>query len=820
METFLQDLRHSLRMFWQSRGFTAAALAALALGIGANTAVFSVVNTVLLKPVPFPDPDRIVMLGASAPDGNNMAASPAKFEHWKEQTSVLEDVAAFRAGVLNLTGSTFPEQLKSDQVSADYFRLFGAPVVRGRTFTAQEDLPQGDRVVLLSDAFWRRRFATDPQILGKTLPLGGSPYVVIGIIGPNFDVGEFAPAPDVYVPFQLDPNTKDQGHYFAAAGRLKPGVSLEQALARLKLSSEEYRRKFPVGLDPKATFTAKPFLAAVVGGVGSSLWILLGAVTFVLLIACANVANLLLARAVGRRREMAIRAAMGAGRGRIIRQLLTESVLLSLGGAAIGLALGMAGIRALMAVNTAGLPRIGEKGAMVSVDWRVLAFTVLVAVVTGLLFGLIPALQSSRPDLNLALKESSGRSGSGFRQNKTRTILVVSEIALAIILLVGAALLIRTAVALAAVNPGFDPHNVLTMRMSLADARFQKSAGIDLMVRDVVQRLDATPGVVSATATCCIPLEGGYGLPFVIVGRPLDKGPFHGGGGWLSISPSYFDVFKIPVLRGRAFTDQDDAAGERVMIISQKLAQQYWPKADPLGQQIWIGKGFTMAELATETPRKIVGITGDVRGALDRDPQPIMFVPNAQVPDAFSALGTRIFPMGWAVRTRGKPMAMSATIQEQLRHAAGLPVSDIRTMDEVVSRSVSRQRFNMWLMTVFGGTALVLAAIGIYGLISYSVEQRTQEIGIRLALGAAAGDVRNLVVFQGMRLSVIGVAVGISAAFGLSRVIASFLFGVKANDPLVFVGIPLLLTAVALVAVWLPARRATAIDPVVALRYE
>ena len=820
MDTFLHDLRHSLRMFWQSRGFTAAAVAALALGIGANTAVFSVVNAVLLKPVPFPDPDRVVAFMATSPDGTNMAASPAKFEHWKEQTSVVEDVTAYRSGVLNLTGLAFPEQLKSGQVSANYFRLFGATVIRGRTFTAQEDLPQGDKVVVLSYAFWRRRFAADQKIIGKSISLSGAPYLVIGIIGPDFDISEFTPTPDVWIAFQLDPNTKDQGHYFGAAGRLKPGVSLKQAQAELKLSSDEYRRKFPVGLGPKGVFNAKPIREAVVGDVSSSLLILLGAVTFVLLIACANVANLLLARAVGRRREMAIRAAMGAGRGRIIRQLLTESVLLSLGAAAIGLALGMAGIRALMAVNTAGLPRVGENGRLVGLDWRVLTFTVLVAVVTGLLFGLIPAVQSSRPDLSLALKESSGRSGSGFRQNKTRTILVVSEIALAIILLVGAALLIRTSIALAAVNPGFDSHNVLTMRMSLTDPRFVKSAGIDLMVRDVVDRLHATPGVVSAAATCCIPLEGGYGLPFVIVGRPLAKDPFHGGGGWLSISPSYFDVFKIPVLRGRAFTDRDDAAGERVMIISQKLAQQYWPKADPLGQQIWIGKGFTMTELATETPRRIVGISGDVRGAIDRDPGPIMYVPNAQVPDAFSALGARIFPMAWVVRTRGEPHAMSTAIQEQLRHATGLPVSDIRSMDEVVARSVSRQRFNMWLMTVFGGTALVLAAIGIYGMMAYTVEQRTQEIGIRLALGADSGDVRRLVVFQGMRLSVIGVLVGIGAALGLSRVIASFLFGVKTNDPLVLVVIPVLLTAVALAAVWLPARPATAVDPVVALRYE
>jgi putative ABC transport system permease protein len=821
METFLQDLKHSLRMFWQSRGFTAAAVAALALGIGANTAVFSVVNAVLLKPVPFPNPDRVVMFMNTSPDGTFAAASPAKFEHWKEQTSVVQDVAAYRGSVVNLTGNAFPEQLKSGEVSANYFRLFGAPVIRGRTFTAQEDLPHGDKVVVLSYAFWRRRFADDPQIIGKTISLSGNPYVVIGIIGPNFDISEFTPAPDVWTAFQLDPNTTDQGHYFAAAGRLQPGVSLAQAQARLQLSAEEYRRKFPAVMGPKAGFTVKPFREAVVGDVRPTLLILLGAVALVLLIACANVANLLLARAVGRRREMAIRAAIGAGRGRIVRQLLTESVLLSLGGAAIGLALGAGGIRALMSVNTANLPRVGENGARVGLDWRVLGFTVVVALLTGLLFGLIPALHSSRPDLSSALKESSGRSGSGFRQNKTRTILVVSEIALAIVLLVGAALLIRTSVALASVNPGFDAHHVLTMRMSLTGPRFQKSAGVEQMVRDAADHLRSLPGVVNAAGTCCIPLENGYGLPFVIMGRPLQQGPFHGNAGFLDISPSYFDVFKIPMLRGRAFTERDDGGAERVVIINQKMANQFWPKADPIGQQIWIGKGFTMAELAAETPRKIVGIAGDVHdGGLNRDPQPVTYVPDAQLPDALNALNVRINPIAWVVRTRGEPHAMSAAIQEQLRQVTGLPVSDVRSMDEVVSRSVSRQRFNMWLMTVFGGTALLLAAIGIYGLMVYSVEQRTQEIGIRLALGAETGDVRNLVVFQGMRLSLIGVLTGIGAAFGLSRVMASFLFAVKANDPLVFVTIPLLLTATALLAVWLPACRATAIDPVVALRYE
>jgi putative ABC transport system permease protein len=820
METFLHDLRHSLRMFWKSRGFTAAAVAALALGIGANTAIFSVVDAVLLKPVPFPEPDRLIMFINTSPEGSGPVASPAKFQHWREQTSVVEDVSAFRTGIVNLTGNAFPEQLRSGEVSADYFRLFGAPVIRGRTFTAQEDLPHGERVAVLSDAFWKRRFGGDPRIVGKTISLSGTPYVVIGIIGPGFDIREFGPAPDVFTAFQLDPNTKDQGHYFLAAARLKPGVTLAQAEARIKLSADEYRRKFPEALRPKDGFTIQPMREAVVSEVRSSLWILLGAVSFVLLIACANVANLLLARAVGRRREIAIRSAIGAGRGRIIRQLLTESVLLSLGGALAGLALGVFGIRALLALNTAGLPRVGEGGALVALDWRVLAFTVVVAVGTGLLFGLIPALHSSRLELSSVLKESSSRSGSGFRQNKTRTILVVSEIALAIILLVGAALLIRTSVALAAVKPGFDASHVLTMRMSLTGPQFLQSSGIARMRRDGTERLRALPGVVEAAATCCIPLEGGYGLPFLVVGRPLQQGPFHGGGGWLTISPTYFDVFKIPIVRGRAFTERDDASGERVVIINQAMARQFWPKGDPLTDQIWIGKGI-MSELATETPRKIVGIAGDVHdGGLNHDPQPVMYVPDAQVPDALNALNVRLTPIAWVIRTRAEPYAMSAAIQEQLRQVTGLPVSDIRSMDVVISRSTSRQRFNMWLMSIFGGTALLLAAIGIYGLMAYSVEQRTQEIGIRLALGAEVGDVQNMVVWQGMRLSLVGVLIGIGAAFGLSRLIASFLFGVKANDPLVFVAIPILLSAVALIAVWVPARRATRIDPVDALRYE
>jgi predicted permease len=795
-------------MFRQNPSLTATALAALAIGIGSNTAIFSVVNAVLLKPPPFYEPERIVMFMNTSPNGQGGGASPAKFFHWRAQADVVQDVSAFRTGVVNWTGGDVPEQLRSAQVSGDFFRLFGAPIVRGRAFSGQEDLPGGPKVVLISEGLWRRRFAQDPNITSKTLLVGGDPHPIVGVVGDAFDFREFGPAPEVWVPFQFDPNTRDQGHYFQAAGRLKPGVSLAQARTRVVASAAEFLRKYPRSLGQRNGFNVEPLQEALVQNVRGSLTVLGVAVGFVLLIACSNVANLLLARAIGRKREIAIRAAIGAGRGRLIRQLLTESVLLSAAGAVLGSILGYVGIRALLSVNTANLPRVGRDGALVTVDWRVLAF------------GLIPALQSSKADLSATLKEGGGRAGSGFRQNKARTILVVSEVALALVLVIGAALLIRTSLALQAVKPGFDATNVLTMRMSLAGQRFLTSSAIDRLVRDGTDRIRALPGVVTASATCCVPLEGGYGLPFLVVGRPLQDGPFHGGGGWQTISPRFFDVFKVPVLRGRAFTELDNAGGPPVVMINQAMATRFWPKADPLQDRIWIGKGI-MSELAAEVPRQIIGIVGDVRdGALNRDPQPTMYVPNAQVPDALNALNVRLTPLAWVVRTQGDPSRLSASVQEVLRQTSGLPVSDVRTMDEVISRSTSRQRFNMLLMSIFGGSALCLAAIGVYGLMTYSVQQRTQEIGIRMALGAEAGHVRKMVVFQGMTFSVIGVVLGTGAAFWLAKLISTFLFGVQPWDPAVFVAVPVLLTAIAFVAVLVPAMRATRVDPMSALRHE
>ncbi|MGB0124842.1 MAG: ABC transporter permease [Silvibacterium sp.] len=818
MSNLWNDIKHSLRMFAKNPGFTLAALAALALGIGANTAIFTVVNTVLLKPLTYPEPDRIVQFLLTSPQGNDAIASPTKFNNWLQQTSVFQNVAAYDFGGpgFNLTGD-HPEQVHGIHVSQQYFALFGAPIMLGRTFTPQEDTPNGGKVVVLSYGLWQRRFGGNPNIVGTSLSLGNEPYTIIGVLGKSF---ESDPVADIWLPFQIDPNSTNQGHYFIAAARLKPGVTLAQANAQLKVAADQFRRRYPGILDPKDGFAVQPLRDAIVSDVRSSLFVLIGAVSFVLLIACANVANLLLVRATGRRREFAIRAAMGAGRARIIRQLLTESILLSVTGGILGLILGFVGVRALLALNPGDIPRIGENGAAVGIDWRVLIFTLGVSLFTGILFGLFPAIGAARPDLNSTLKESSNRSGTGFRQSKARSLLVISEVSLALILLIGAALLIRTYVALRDVNPGFNPHNVLTMEMSLTGDKYQKTAGVAQLIRDARERLNAIPGVEASASSCCLPLEGGFGLPFNIIGRPTGKSPYTGGAGWMSASPGYFEVFKIPILRGRDFNIQDTTGAPGVVLINQAMAKQYWPKENPVGQQIIIGKG--VGPEFEEPARQIIGVVADIHdGGLNRDPRPLMIIPQAQVPDGVTALNARIGPVVWLVRTHTDPHQYISAITEQLRQASGgFPVARVRTMDEVVIHSTARQDFNMLLLTIFGAAALILAAIGIYGLMAYSVQQRTQEMGIRMALGADRSKIRNLVVRQGMALALAGVLIGTGAAFGLTRLIASFLFGVKSWDPIVFVTVPFLLAAVALVAVWLPAQRASKLDPMEALRVE
>jgi predicted permease len=823
MERFLGDLKHAVRLLFKTPAFTLTAIVALALGIGANTAVFSVVNTVLLRPVPFADPERLVIFLNASAQGFGANASPAKYNFYRAQTAAFQDIAAFRAGNANLTGVSDPEQLPIGEVSASFFAMVGAPVARGRTFTEEEDRPNATPVAVITYRFWQRRFNGADDVIGKVLAFDGQPHEIVGVLGPSFQpdgLNTFANnPPDVFLPFQIDANDTTQGHYFIAGGKLRPGVALETAKAQIKLATDEFRRLYPGAMDPNTWFDVQRIRDVQVNGVRTSLLILLGAVGLVLLIACANVASLLLVRASVRSREMAIRAAIGAGRGRIIRQLLTESLVLSLIGGACGLALGFLGIRALLSFNPGNIPRIGADGANVVLDWRLAGFTILVSLVTGVIFGLAPALHASRADLSLTLKEG-GRGGTGGR-HRARAVLVVAEVALALVLVVGAALLIRTFVALRPVDSGFDASNVLVMRMSLTGPRFMQTAGVAQLLRDGLERVRAVPGVEAAAGTCCVPLAGGYGLPFIIAGRPLTDGPFHGGGSWYTISPDYFAAFKIPVLRGRSLTEQDVAGTPGVVVINEAMAKRFWKDQDPIGQQISIG-GRLVGPQFEEPPRQIVGVVGDVRdGGLNRDPGPSMYIPFAQVPDQLNALNTSLTPLTWIVRTRVEPLSVSRAVQEQLRQASGgLPVARVQSMNEIVARSTSRDAFNMLLLGVFGVTALALAAIGVYGLMAYSVQQRTQEIGIRRALGASGPQVRNLVVSQGMRLSLSGVVLGVISAFLASRVLASLLYGVTARDPMVFLSVPLVLTAIALVAVWLPARRASRVDPLIALREE
>jgi predicted permease len=817
MERLLQDLKYALRTLAQQRAFTLAAVLALALGIGATTAVFTVVDAVVLRPFPFPNPDGIVVFMNTAPGGENQAASPAKYEHWREQSNVVEDVTAYRSEVLNYSKADVPQQIQAVQASAPIFRLFGAHTLLGRTYTTQEDLPGGSRVVVLSYGWWQRAFAGNPKIVGTTILLSGDPYVVIGVLANGLDLSDFGDTPDVFVPFQLDPNSPDQGHYFMAFGRVKPGVALGQAQAELQQSADAYRRKFPNAIAPRAGFTVEPLSKAFSRNSKQIFLVLSAAVLGVLLIACANVANLLLVRATVRQREMAIRAAVGAGMGRIVRQLLTESVLLGVIGGALGILLGIVGIRWLLSINTAGLPRLGEHGSLVHLDWRVLVFALGISIVTGIIFGIVPAMQAARTDLNGTLREGTGGGGGG-RRGMLRSSLVVLEIALAVMLVVGSGLLIRTSLALRAVNPGFDVHNVLTMEMSLTGPRFQTAGAVAQLVRDGVDRLNRTPNVVMATASCCLPLEGGFGLPFKIVGQPTGNGPWLGGGAWTTVSPGYFETFKIPVLRGRSFTDRDDAGATPVVIINETMAKQFWKNRDPLSDQLVIGRGI-MKQFANEPARQVVGVVADSRdGGLNQDPQPKMFIPEAQQPDAVAQLNNSLSPMVWIVRTRVPPLSMASTVQAQLREATGLPVTAVRSMDQVVAASTSRDRFNTLLMSVFAVSALALAAIGIYGVMAYTVQQRTREIGVRLALGAAPGGLRTMIVLQGMRLALIGVALGLGAAYAGVRYMSSMLYGVEARDPAVFVGVPLLLVVVALLAIWLPAGRASRIDPLGALR--
>jgi predicted permease len=820
IEDVWRDLRFAVRSLARTPGFTAISLLVIAVGIGVNTAVFSVIDAVLLKPLTYPDPQALVQLVNTTSEGPYPDASIPNYNIWQQQSSIFQQVAAYDLGGagMNLTGGDHPEQLLAIHVTSGYFALFGAPVVAGRTFTVAEDSPNGGHVAVLSYGLWKRHFGGDPKIVGSTIQLDGQAWLVVGVIGRNFITD--MPA-DVWVPFQFDLTSRDLVHGFFVAARLKPGITAAAANAQLALAAEQSRRTYGSNsVEPNGGFGVMSLQESMIGNTRFPLLVLLGAVGFVLLIACANVANLLLARASIRKRELATRAALGAGRGQIIRQLLTESLALSLVGGLLGLLIGFAGLRLLLSMSPSDIPRIGENGSAVVLDLRVLLFTLGISLFTGTLFGLAPAISASRPNLAASLNENSSRSGLGFRHGKIRSILVISEMALALVLVIGAALLIRTFLKLEDVDPGFTTHNVLTAAMSLSGNRFQKTEPVAQVVRDGRERLMAVPGVLDVGASNCLPLEMGFGMIFDILGRPKGQTPFSGDAGFYSISWSYFSAFEIPLLRGRAFTEQDDGAAPGVVIINQAMARRYWPKNDPLKDRIHIGVGAGPA--FAEPPRQIVGVVGDTRDAgVDRNPIPRMYIPIAQMPDAETALNSKGAPLWWIVRSRVNPYTLRAGIETALREASGgLPVAHVRTMAEVEVRNTARQRFNMLLLTIFGAAGLMMAAIGVYGVMSYSVQQRTQELGVRMALGAQASNLRNMVIGQGMILAGAGVVLGIGAAFWLTRFLASFLFGVKAWDPVAFIVTPLLLSAVALLAVWIPAQRATRVDPMTALRLE
>lgn len=818
------DVRQSFRMMRKNLTFTAVAVAALALGIGANTGIFSVVDKVLLQPLPYPEPDRLVKIGRKFADGVGFSNSIPKYMTWRHNNVFSAMTIYDQSGpAVNLATGDRLQQIKAAHVSRDYFKVFGVAPNIGRSFNESEDLPNGPKSVIISHQLWVGHYASDPNILGRSLVLNGEPYTVVGVMPRNFVPD---PPAELWLPMQADPNSTNQGHYLSVAARLKPGVTIEQARAEMKLRGEDFRRLNPKWMDKSESVAVVSMRDATVRDVKTALFILSGAVAFVLLIACANVANLLLARAATRQKELAIRSALGASRGRMIRQLLTESVVLSSIGGVLGFALGAWGVHVLLTLVPGDIPRLTShdyaQSALSIIDWRIALFAMGLCFLTGILFGLFPALQISRTDVASTLKETSGRSGTGRKQNRIRKTLVGTEIALAVVLLLAATLLIRTFAGLNSVNPGIDAHHVLVFQTSLAGGRYSATSKVDNLATQVIRRLEAVPGVESAAMAVAVPTETQIDLPFNIVGKPpKGKQLYNGDEQWRFVTPHYFAVLKIPLLRGRLFTETDTGNSAKVALINRTMAQKYWPKQNPVGQVILIGKGLG-PELEDTGPREIVGVVGDVRetGIADQDTG-VMYVPQSQVSDGITKLANNVIALSWCIRSNMDANSLRAAAEREFQAVdSQMPFAKIRSMENVLSENVSRQKFNTVLLGIFAGVALLLAAIGIYGLMSYSVEQQRQEVGIRMALGADRGRVLNLILRQGMTPVFIGVVTGVGIGYALTRLLSSLLFGVKANDPLTFGGVAIVLSVVALLAALIPAQRATRVDPVLALREE
>jgi putative ABC transport system permease protein len=804
METLLYDTRYAIRTMLKSPGFTAVAVIALALGIGANTAIFSVVNAVLLRPLPYKDPDRLVHVHRMQPPIRRAPISRPDYFEWENQQEVFQGIAAFFWRTYNLTGVDQAEKLAGARVTGSFFSLFGISPAAGRYLDSSDDQPGGPRIAVIGYGLWQRRFGGSADLIGQTIALNGDAYTVIGVAPAVF---QFPRGADVWTPALLsEEKTKRGSNYLKVIARLKDEVTRSQAQAQMNQIASGLAEKYPAN-DTNLTVAIAPLLEDQVGNIRPVLLILLGAVAFVLLIACANVANLLLARATARQKEFAIRTALGAGRWRIARQLLTESVLLALVGGIVGVLLSVWGTHLLAAAAPASIPRVREIG----LDKWVLGFTLLISLLTGMVFGLAPALQVSRTDLNEMLKEG-GRGTAGVSAHRVflRRALVVSEIALSLVLLVSAGLLIESIKHLSEVSPGFDPHGVLT-----ADVSFPRNASTDKeddqaparFLSEAEQRIASLPGVRSVGTISDLPVTGNSSVngDFNVEGRP----PYNPGeepvAEFRLVTPNYFLAIGIPLLKGRALSERDNHNAPQTIMINKALADRVFGDEDPLGKRLLALDG---------KPHEIVGIAGDARQwGLDRPADPEIYFPFSQI--NFTSESTLV------VRTTGDPAGLVGAVRSAVRDASSdAPVFRVKTMMDVMANSTAQQRFNMILMTVFATVALVMAAIGLYGVISYSVTQRTHEIGLRMALGASTGDVVKLVVGQGMVLASTGVLIGLGAAFALTRLLSSLLFGVSPTDPITFAVLSLILTGVALVACFVPARRATKVDPMIALRYE
>jgi putative ABC transport system permease protein len=808
MNSLLQDTRFAIRMLAKNPGFATITLITLVLGIGANTAIFSVINAVVLRPLPFEKPEQLVIVRETeqADDSGAGLASYPNFEDWRSQSHVFEDMAAFHASSFTLTGGDQPERITGAAVSASFFPLLRVKPTMGRTFQPGDDLSGAENVAIVSHSFWQRHFADATRLAGSALTLDGRSYAVVGVLPAGFSFPVRVSEAEVWTSMALDADTFPRGaHSLQVVARLKPGVSVTRAQAEMDTIARQLEQQYPDTNTGRGIHLIS-LHERVVGDIRPALAVLLGAVGLVLLIACANVGNLLLARSARRTRELAIRVALGAGRARLISQLLTESVLIGLVGGVLGLLLAVWGTQVLLTTLPADLPRLHT----VDFDGRVLTFTLVISLLAGVLFGLAPALAASRVDLHESLKEG-GRTPIPRRGRRLRSVLAVSEIALSFVLLIGAGLLLRSFQRLTDVDPGFGPDNVLTFRMSVPLAQYSDPHGRADLYRQVLDRMEALPGVQSVGAAAALPLEHArIELTFEVVGRPQPAPGQDPRARYNSVSAHYFRTLGIPLRKGRLFTDQDGRDSPGVTIINEAMARRFWPTEDPIGQRL-----RPSATLSDDEPEhfEIVGIVGDVRDrALGTPAMPCMYFPYQQQTWPF---------VTFALKTSVDPLTLAGAVVSEVAEVTRTEAAyGFKTMEQQLADSIDQPRFLVLLLGIFASVAVILAAAGIYGVLSCSVAQRTHEIGVRMALGAQQGRVMRLVLKQGCTLATVGLAIGLVASFAGSRVLSRLLYGVGTTDPVTFVGVSLLLGAVALLACYIPAHRATKVDPMVALRCE